>query len=138
MPKPKVLIIDDEEELASTLRERLVFRDYDTRAVFCAEDALSSIAEEHPDVILLDLGLEGISGMNMLRAIRASGKDCTVIILTGVADDHVFREAVEAGAADVLIKPIDIDLLVECINRAHAENDRKRRHFPKRRTDGSQ
>jgi len=138
MPKPKVLIIDDEQEFASTLSKRLVFRGFDSLAVFHAEHALSSIAEEHPEVVLLDLGLEGISGMDMLRAIRASGTDCVVIVLTGVADDHVFREAGEAGAADVLIKPIDIDLLVECINRAHSENDRKRWHFPNRRADGSQ
>lgn len=138
MPRTKVLIIDDEQEFASTLRDRLVLRGFDSLAVFHAEHALSSIAEEHPEVILLDLGLEGISGMNMLRAIRVSGTDCAVIILTGVADDHVFREAIETGATDVLVKPIDIDLLVECINRAHSENDRKRGHFPHRRTDGSQ
>lgn len=138
MPKLKVLIIDDEQEFASTLKERLIFRDYDTRAAFRAEHALSSINEEHPDVVLLDLSLEGVCGTDMLRAIRASGTDCAVIVLTGVADDHVFREAGEAGAADVLVKPIDIDILVERIDRAHSENDRKRGHFPNRRTDGSQ
>jgi DNA-binding response OmpR family regulator len=137
MPKPKVLIIDDEQEFASTLKERLIFRDYDTQAVFRAEDALSSITEEHPEVVLLDLGLEGVCGMDMLRAIRSSGTDCAVLVLTGVADEHVFREAGEAGAADILVKPIDIDILVERINRAYAETDRRRTHFPTRRTDGS-
>jgi DNA-binding response OmpR family regulator len=138
MPKPKVLIIDDEQEFASTLKDRLLLRDYDTRAVFHAEHALNSINKELPEVVLLDLGLEGVNGMEMLRAIRASGTACAVIVLTGVTDEHISREAAEAGAADILVKPIDIDILVERINRAHVETDKKRRHFPPRRTDGSQ
>ena len=66
----KVLIVDDEVEFASALAERLALRNYDVKAVNHAEDAITAAQSEPPDVVLLDLRMPGIGGLEVLKAIK--------------------------------------------------------------------
>lgn len=112
----KVLIIDDERGP----RESLRFLLKDSYEVLCADSAAKGVAlleVERPDVIVLDLRMPGMSGIEGLAAIRAIDTVVSVIILTGYASLDTATEAVRLGANDYLNKPFDIDEIREIIAR---------------------
>lgn len=115
MKKWKLLLVDDEEEFASTLAERLTLRGVDVRAVFRGEDALPSIREEIPDLVLLDVLMPGLGGIELLRRLRSEYPDLRVILLTGqgISDDELRTGALHH--ADFLMKPVNIDELMRRI-----------------------
>jgi DNA-binding response OmpR family regulator len=108
----KLLIVDDEEEFTSALAERLRLRHYDTRVASDGEVAVGKIQEERPDIVLLDLHIPGMSGLEILTRIQAMDASIQVIILTGSVGD-IAELAMKAGAADHMIKPVDIEDLLE-------------------------
>ena len=112
MINPKLLLVDDEEELVLSLAERLRLRDYDTRIATSGMDALSEIQKERPDIVLLDLGMPGMSGMEVLEKIKSENSAIEVILLTGLLDDQSLDEGLKAGATDYIVKPIDINDLI--------------------------
>ncbi len=114
MIRAKLLLVDDEEDFVFALAERLRFRRYDTRAATSGEAALSEIEKERPDIVVLDLKMPGMGGMEVLREIKARDPSIDVIMLTGSVDREVGEVALKAGATDHIVKPIDIeDLLVK-------------------------
>jgi DNA-binding response OmpR family regulator len=118
MPHTKVLIVDDEEDFASTLSERLQIRGYDSIAVFCAEDAVLIAKSSPPDVVLLDLKMPGISGIEVLKAIKQINPSIEVIMLTGHGAEQGGAEGLANGASAYIMKPIDIEKLVDTIDKA--------------------
>lgn len=114
----KVLIVDDEVEFASTLSERLTLRDYDAKAVYCAEDAIAVTRTDPPDVVLLDLKIPGMSGEELFNIIKKINPAVEIIILTGQLPRKVATEGKVSGAFDYIVKPVDIDNLIVKINNA--------------------
>jgi DNA-binding NtrC family response regulator len=112
MNRIKLLIVDDEEEFTSTLAERLALRQYDTRVASDGEVALAKIQEERPDIVLLDLHIPGMNGLEILTRIKAMDASIQVIILTGSVGD-IAELTMKAGAIDHMIKPVDIENLLE-------------------------
>ena len=112
MAPTKLLIVDDEEEFTSTLAERLRLRHYDTKVASDGEAAIAEVREERPDIVLLDLHIPGISGLETLTRIKAMDASIQVIILTGSIGDMA-QLTVKAGAVHHMIKPVDIENLVE-------------------------
>jgi DNA-binding response OmpR family regulator len=108
----KLLIVDDEEEFTSTLAERLRLRHYDTSVASDGEVAVAKIQEERPDIVLLDLHIPGMSGLEILTRIKAMDASIQVIILTGSVGD-IAELSLKAGAIDHMIKPVDIENLLE-------------------------
>jgi DNA-binding response OmpR family regulator len=108
----KLLIVDDEEEFTATLAERLALRQYDTRVASDGKVALSKIEEERPDIVLLDLHIPGMSGLEILTRIKAMDSTIQVIILTGSVGD-IAELTMKAGAVEHMIKPVDIENLLE-------------------------
>lgn len=108
MPKPKILILDDEVEFASALAERLMLRDYPARAEYRAEKAFDSIRQDPPDVVLLDLKMPGMNGIEFLRDLKRSWPRIEVIMLTGHGDPSYVDLATREGAFDYIMKPVDI------------------------------
>ena len=123
MQPTKVLIVDDETEFASTVAERLTLRGYEANAVFSAGEALPLIRASAPDVVLLDLMMPGINGLETLRAIKETAPAIEVIILTGYGGIQGKLEGMESGAFDYVMKPVDIGVLMNKIDKA-----RSRRH----------
>jgi len=118
----KILIVDDEHEFGTTLAERLMLRDYDAKAIDNVEMAMIELKQWQPDIVLLDLRMPGLHGIEVLREIkRGKKKDIQVIILTGHGTDKDEQEARSLGGFDFLKKPADIDLLVAKIKEAFAE-----------------
>jgi len=115
----KLLIVDDEQEFASTLAERLFMRDFDTKVANTGIDALARIKSSTFDVVLLDLKMPDMSGLEVLEKIKAHDPTVEVIILTGHGSTTRGLEGMERGAFDYLMKPIEISDLIIKIEQAH-------------------
>lgn len=127
MPRPKVLIVDDEKEFTFTLAERLRLRNYDTHVATDGEAALEDIRRERPDVVMLDLHIPGMSGLEILTKIKANDASIDVIIVTGSVGD-IGDLTIQAGALDYMIKPVDIETLLEKLQEIQQANPRSRLH----------
>jgi len=122
MPKTRVLIVDDEEEFATTLAERMQNRGLDAQAVFSGETALEQVKSQPYDAIVLDLAMPGMDGIQTLKEMLAVKPDLQVIVLTGRATVAKGVEAVKEGAFEFLEKPVRFDVLVGKIDTASARS----------------
>jgi DNA-binding NtrC family response regulator len=119
MAKFKILLVDDEEEFVKSLAERLRIRNLDADTAFNGEQALSFVELQEPDVMVLDLRMPGIGGMEVLSQIKKNHPDIQVIILTGHGNKDHEDQALRLGAFGYLEKPVDIDKLVESMKQAY-------------------
>jgi DNA-binding NtrC family response regulator len=116
--KPKVLIVDDEERFRTTLHKLLAVRNIDAAHVGSAEEAFSEIANNDYDVILLDVKMPEMNGIQALGRIKRENPQIEVIILTGHASVDAAIEIMKLGGYDYLLKPCAIDELVGKIESA--------------------
>ena len=124
MARTKVLLVDDEVEFASALAERLQMRDYDAQAVYSAEDAITVARSNPPEVMLLDLKMPVMGGLEVLKYVKQYIPSIKVIMLTGHGAVDEGLVGIDEGALDYAMKPIDIKELIEKIEKArqkHAE-----------------
>jgi DNA-binding response OmpR family regulator len=121
MKEMKVLLVDDEQKFVKTLSERLQMRDLENETVHDGEQALNFVDDKEPDVMVLDLKMPGIDGMEVLRRVTKKFPNMRVIILTGHGTDRDEEESRRIGVFDYLKKPVDIDVLVSRIKAAHKE-----------------
>jgi len=121
MKKIKLLLVDDEENFVNTLAERMKMRDVPSKVVFNGEQALEAVQTDTPDVMVLDLRMPGIDGMDVLRKVRKTHPNVQVIILTGHGTDLDEEEAKKLGAFHYHKKPIDIDELLTTVKKAYRE-----------------
>jgi CheY-like chemotaxis protein len=119
---PKVMLVDDEKEFVQTLSERLKTRNLESSIAYDGEQALAMADEDAPDVIVLDLMMPGINGIETLRRLKRDHPQVEVIILTGHGSEHERREAEELGAFAYLRKPVDIDHLARVMRQAYARS----------------
>ena len=115
----KVLLVDDEREFVQTLSERLIMRDMGSAVAYDGESALNMVAEEEPEVMILDLKMPGIDGIEVLRKVKATRPDIEVIILTGHGSEADRKVCMELGAFAYLQKPVDIDVLSNTLKKAN-------------------
>lgn len=115
----KVLIADDEMEFASTLVARLQIRKFKTAMVITGEAALTAVSEYQPDVLLLDLKMPDLDGLEVLARVKHDFPDLKVIILTGHGSFEIGHEGMRLGAFDYIMKPVDLNLLIEKIVEAY-------------------
>ena len=116
----KVLVVDDEEEFAQILANRLEFRNFEVTCAFSGDSALELIRKQDFDVVLLDVLMPGQNGLDTLREITAVNPLIHIIMLTGHARVDTAIQGMELGAYDYLIKPADIEELTEKIMLAHS------------------
>ena len=116
--KPRVLIVDDEERFRTTLRKLLAVRQIDATDVGSAEEAFSQIANQPYDVVLLDVKMPGMNGIEALGRIKKQHPEIEVIILTGHASVDAAVEIMKLGGYEYLLKPCPIDELVGKIESA--------------------
>lgn len=114
----KILLVDDEEDFVTTLSERLAMRDMEPAVVYSGEEALDLIEDEVPDVMVLDLRMPGIDGIEVLRKVRKEYPDVAVIILTGHGNEKDRKICMALGAFAYLEKPVDIEKLSMQMKRA--------------------
>ncbi|RJP17509.1 MAG: response regulator [Candidatus Abyssobacteria bacterium SURF_5] len=108
----RVLVIDDEEELVSALVERMMLRSIDAYGAITAREALRKLQEEDIDVVVLDVKMPGMDGLELLKKIKVKHPLVQVILLTGRGSEKECEVGLAEGAFDYLIKPIDIEELI--------------------------
>ena len=118
MEKLRVLIVDDEPDFLETIVKRLEKRRMDATGVGSGEDALRAIETESFDVAILDIRMQGMDGLETLKEIKRRSPLTEAIMLTGHASVESGMQGMRLGAFDYMIKPADIEELVEKVNQA--------------------
>lgn len=114
----RILLVDDEEDFVTTISELLQLRNLASQTAFSGEQAIGYVGEKEPDVMVLDLKMPGIDGMEVLRQVRRLYPHIQVIIQTGHGSNEEEIEARKIGVFDYFKKPVDIDQLVTRIKEA--------------------
>lgn len=118
MKEWKALLVDDEEDFVSTLAERLRLRGIEAQTAANGEEALQSIDTDPPQVVLLDLLMPGLGGLEVLRRIVRKHPQIKVILLTGRGSTREGIEGIRLGASDFLMKPVKIEELIQKMSEA--------------------
>ena len=115
-----ILLVDDEVEFISTLAERLEIRGIDARVVYDGEAALKAVAENEPQVMVLDVMMPGIKGLDVLQRVKEEHPKVQVILLTGQGKTRDGIEGMKLGAFFYMMKPLDLDELIAKMGEAVA------------------
>ncbi|MFO7716704.1 response regulator [Desulfosarcina sp.] len=120
----RVLLVDDEREFVQTLSERLELRDMGSAVAYDGESALALVAEDEPEVMIIDLKMPGIDGLEVLKQVKATRPEIEVIVLTGHGSEADRKRCMQMGAFAYMQKPVDIDELSDTLKKAHAKIQR--------------
>jgi len=119
MKEMKVLLVDDEEEFVKSLSERLEMRDVKSGVALNGEAALKTLDEDLPDVMVLDLKMPGMDGMEVLRRAKRAYPGVQIIMLTGHGSEKDEKEARRLGVFEYLQKPVSIEKLMKTVTEAY-------------------
>jgi DNA-binding response OmpR family regulator len=114
----RVLVVDDEADFLESIVKRLELRGIDVDGVGDGAAALELLTHKQVDVVVLDIKMPGMDGIEALRQIRTRYPDVEVIVLTGHASQEFRRLGHELGAFDYLIKPVRLDTVLDRIRAA--------------------
>ncbi len=117
-PQTTVLVVDDEESVATTIKAILKMDGHDVTAVTSGAEAVRLLNERQYDVVLTDLRLGDMDGVDILREVQRTSPDTAAIMLTGYASLESAVAALRSGAYDYLMKPSDVEELRATVNRA--------------------
>lgn len=122
--RAKILVVDDEAEVCSLLRE--FFQDlYDVETAHDGAEALRKIGVFRPDCVLLDIRMPNLDGREVLRAAKPSYPGMEIIMITGVGDGAMARECQTLGAFAYIMKPIDLDVLESQVQSALEKKNKR-------------
>lgn len=107
----RVLVVDDEPDAVELLREFLMTKGYEVITASDGEEALRKVKEERPHLILLDVRMPKMDGLAVLHQVREIDKEVGVIMVTGVNEEQIGRQAMALGAFDYIVKPLDLPYL---------------------------
>jgi len=116
--KSRILIVDDDNLVCTSLKRLLVKLNFEVDTCLEGERAIEKIDQFYPDVVLLDIYLTSVSGLDVLKDIQKFHQHLPIIMITGYADVKIAVQAMKSGAYDFLLKPLDIDQLQLVISRA--------------------
>ena len=116
--KPQILFVDDDESLRRVLSRELTHLNFEVSAFASAEGVLEHVRQRPPDAALIDLKLPGVSGLELLRQLRAADEHLQAVMLTGHGAVADAVEAMKLGAHDFLTKPVQLDVLEQALRRA--------------------
>jgi CheY-like chemotaxis protein len=126
----RVLVVDNDEDVALLLRDRLRHRGFSVDAVESGALALAYLADHPVDVVVTDLQMPGMSGLELCAALRAQGADLITIVLTGQGGHDLVQTALAAGAVAVITKPVSTETVTAAIVRALAQLHQRRAETP--------
>jgi len=118
-----ILVVDDEKNIRATLADILTGEGYEVRTAGTGEQAVKLCSKQSFDVVLLDVRMPGIDGVEAFRRIRANRHDIRVILMSAYSIDELRREALAAGALGFVRKPLNLENLVELIGTADDDPD---------------
>ncbi|MBI4573985.1 MAG: response regulator [candidate division NC10 bacterium] len=108
---PRVLVVDDEPDAVELLTEFLRAKGYEVITASDGEEALRKVKEDRPHLILLDVRMPKLNGLEVLRRVREIDREVGVIMVTAVNEEETGREALKMGAFDYITKPLDLKYL---------------------------
>lgn len=111
MEKGRILVVDDEPQTCELLKAFLQIRGYTVMTASTGAEALTVLEETQPHLILLDIMMPGMDGLETLRRIRERDRAVGIIMITAAHEEDIAREAVRRGAYDYITKPIDFSYL---------------------------
>ncbi|MBI5589300.1 MAG: response regulator [Deltaproteobacteria bacterium] len=117
----KVLLVDDEEDFLNIMSDRMKSRGIDVSTATSAKEAIQLTETKSFDVIILDLQMPEMNGLEALKALKARKPELQVILLTGHATLERGIEAMKLGAMDLMEKPVDLRILIEKIKKAQGK-----------------
>jgi len=106
-PLGKILVVDDEREILDMLTDHLEDEGYVVSQAVDGEQALEGVRSEPPDLVLLDITMPGVNGLEVLRRLRRDHPKIPVVMITGIEDEALARSTLKMGAFDYLQKPFD-------------------------------
>lgn len=124
---PNLLIVEDEIALARTMADALTESGHTVRQVHVGEKVLTDFRAHPPEIVLLDVRLGGVSGLDLLAAMKAENPDVDVIVVTAYGSVEVAVEAMKRGAAEFLTKPVDLDVLAVAVDKVAEASQARRR-----------
>lgn len=116
---PRILLVDDEERFRTNLKKMLAAQGFEVTAVDSGEKALEEMARRVFDVILLDMRMPAMNGLEALAAMKEGHPDAEVIILTGHASVDTAREIIRLGGSEYLLKPCPLEEVIAKIETAY-------------------
>jgi DNA-binding response OmpR family regulator len=108
---PRVLVVDDDPQARELLCEFLTAKTYEVSAAATGGEGLKRLREERPHLVLLDINLPDMSGLEVLREAKAIDPAVGVIMVTGLQEEEIGRQAMRDGAFDYITKPLDLQYL---------------------------
>ncbi|MBI1977113.1 MAG: response regulator [Candidatus Omnitrophica bacterium] len=112
-----LLVVDDEIEVCDFLTNYFSDKGYMVSSATSGEEALHRSRATHPDLVLLDVRMPGISGLEVLHRLRKEENPSKVVMITAIEDPQVIEEAKRLGAEDYIVKPFDLDYLDKVVLR---------------------
>jgi two-component system chemotaxis response regulator CheY len=113
----KILLIDDDEMTLIFMRKMLEDSGFPVVATADGPHGIELFKEHHPQLVLLDIGLPGMSGLQDLRELRSLDPEAQVVIISGYKSDVTVRQALDSGAQEFIEKPVDARILLEKVRR---------------------
>ena len=120
----RLLLVDDEVGFANILAKRLSKRNMEVTPAYTGTEAIQRLRKQDFDVAVLDLKMEEMDGMEVLKIFKKMDPNMVVIMLTGHGSEQAAREGIEFGAFDYLTKPCEFEELLGKINEAYQERSR--------------
>ena len=106
-----IMVVDDEPMVRNLLSQFLTLRGYRVRGAKDGPDALTLLKQEHPQLVILDVYMPGMNGVDVLRQLRANDYKGSVIALSASQDEQLLQEMLELGSVDIMGKPVDLERL---------------------------
>jgi len=119
----RILVVDDETGLCDFIRHYLTSRGFEVVVAFRAQEALEVLNQRAVDVVLSDIMMPSMDGLELLRQIKESNPQVVVIMMTAYASLDKAVKAIAYGAADLLIKPFEVNRLLQVINDSLNDSD---------------
>ena len=126
MAKNKILIVDDDSNITKSLQVILQKEGFITQVVSSGEKAIEEVKKDSPDLILLDLVMPGLGGIEALKCIKTFEQEAIIVIITGHPSFESAAEAIRCGAYDYIIKPYDIEEVLFTVKRAIEKKELQR------------
>ncbi len=115
----RVLVVDDEVKFSGVMREFLRARGYEVAVANTSHDALRELEAFRPEVVLMDIIMPGLSGLELLKLVRERAFPPRVIMVTATDEEQVAQQAMQDGAEAFMVKPVNFEALVQVISRVY-------------------
>jgi DNA-binding NtrC family response regulator len=122
----RLLVIDDDKQTCDYLKDFFTLRKCDVSTAISGKEGLSILKKQRPDIVLLDVKMEGMDGLEVLKEIKKLNKDIKVIMITVASDEKTKQEAEKLGADDFIKKPLNISYLEGTVSRKVSELTREK------------